>query len=98
DVSSSRHSFSISQTNGVLRKGKEDVFQIRGVGADARGELRQRALAADAAGAEQDKAIADARGVADLVNRQEQRAPGRGVRAERGADLARLAQVEPVER
>src|SRR5436853_5838095 len=57
-----------------LRKSKEHLFEIAGGGA-ARGGLRrqlvERALAADPAAAQQDEAIADARRVLDLMNRQE---------------------------
>src|SRR5437868_12812882 len=98
DVSSSRHSFSRSQTKGVLRKGKEDVFQVQGVhGVHASAELFDGALAADAAAAQEHEAIADPRGVADLVDGEKERPPARGVRAQGGADLARLAQVESIE-
>ena len=61
-------------------------------------QLVERAFAAHASAAQQDEPIADARGVADLVDREEERPPGGGVRAQRGADLARLPQVEPIER
>src|SRR5262244_3035232 len=104
EATSSRHSFSISQMNGVLRKGKEDLFERgrirrrRRMGSNARGEFLHRPLAAHAPAAEKDEAIAYARGVGDLVDRQEERAADRGVRAERRRDLARLAQIEPDER
>src|SRR3954463_10358709 len=61
---------------------KEHLFEIAGRGA-ARGGLRrelvERSLAADPSAAEQDEAIADARRVLDLMNRQEHRPAGRRV-------------------
>src|SRR6266511_2250653 len=81
---------------------KEDLFEIRGRGRRPhpcpRRELGDRAFAADATVAQEDETIADARGVGDLVDRQKQRPPGLRVRAQRGRQLARLAQVEAVER
>jgi hypothetical protein len=96
EVSSSRHSFSRCQTKGVFRKGKEDLFQV--VLIQRAAEIRHGALAAHASAAQQDEAIAHARGIADLVNREKERPPGGRVRAERGADISRLSQVQPVER
>src|SRR5439155_10249944 len=83
------------------RERKEHLFEVAARRGAARGgerrQFRQRPLAASASAAQQHEAIADARGVADLVNRQEHRAPGRRVRAQRLRDLAALPQVEAVE-
>src|SRR5256885_11795344 len=78
DATSSRASLRSSHTSAALREGKEYLFQVAAARGSAarRGERRQfvdRALAADAAAAQQDEPIADARGVVDLVDRQEQR-------------------------
>src|SRR5215212_9381794 len=88
DDSSSRQSFSSSQRKGGLGKRKEQIFQVRGVRRGSRRrhslpELLDRPFAADAAGAQQDEPIADPRRVADLVDREEQRAARRGVVAQR---------------
>ena len=63
-----------------------------------RGELVERALAADPAQTQQDEAIADARGVVDLVNREEERAAGGGVLTQRRRHVAALPEVEAIER
>src|SRR5262252_10118113 len=102
DASSSRHSFSRSQTKGPLRKRKEQILEVQWVvgvrGAQARGQLLDGAFRANAAGAEEHETIAHARRVADLMDGQEQRASGGGVLAQRRAHLARLPQIEAVER
>ena len=67
-------------------------------GTGARRQLRRGPLAADAAAAQQNEAIADAGGVDDLVDGQDERASGGGAAAQRVADVAGLAQVEAVER
>ena len=83
DASSSRHSFASSQREGAdLRERKEDLFEIvagrsRRARRRERRQLVERAFAAHAAAAQQHEAIADARRVADLMDRQEQRAAGR---------------------
>ena len=65
---------------------RNDLLEIPALGraarAGQRGELVERALAADAPAAEQHEAIADAGGVGDLMDREEQRPAARGVRAE----------------
>ena len=63
-----------------------------------RREFRHRAFAAHAPAAEQHEAVAEARGIADLMNREEQRPPAGRVRAQGGGNVARLAQVEALER
>src|ERR1051326_7526076 len=95
DASSSRHSFTSSHANR-LRARKNDVLEI-GIRVRAP-EFRDRPFTAHPAAAEQHESIADAGGVRDLVNRQKQRASGRGMIAKRGAYLAGLAEVETVER
>src|SRR5258706_13518204 len=83
-------------------KRKKDLLEIAACAAAARrghgGELLQRPFAARAAAAEQHEAIAHARRVANLVNRQEHRPARRRVGAQRLRHLAALAQVEAVER
>ena len=103
---SSRHSLSQQPANGGLREGKDDLLERRPpAGAPARGRQTlasscHRAFAAHAAAAEQHEAVADARGVADLMDREEQRAargrvlaqrraPSRGSAADRGRRTAR---------
>ena len=61
------------------------------------GELFVSALAADAAAAQENEAIADTGRISDLVNRQEQGPPLSGMSAEGYTDLAALAEVESVE-
>src|SRR4029079_3183963 len=88
EASSSRHSLSRSQRNAGLRKRKESVFErgrirrrrrIRRNGrAGARDELLERPFGGDTAAADQDEAVAHARRVGDLVDRQEHRAAARG--------------------
>src|SRR4051812_13880934 len=90
EASSSRHSLSSSQMKGGLRERKEELLERRrrrqrGRRGSALREIRDGAFAADAAAAQQDEAIAHARGVADLMNRQEQRASAGRVLAQRGA-------------
>src|SRR6188768_3775063 len=75
---SSRHSFSGSHDHAALREGKEDPFQVAGRFAARRGhglELGKRPLAADAPVAEEDEAIAQARGLDDLMDGEEEGAP-----------------------
>src|SRR6185503_5156314 len=90
DASSSRHSFSINQANGALRKLKENFFKtrrMRGRRRDSSTEFLDGTFADHAAAAQEDETIADASRVADLMNRKKQRASRRGMVAERGADL-----------
>src|SRR5262245_7641618 len=95
-ASSSRHSLRTSARSQRLREGKEHLFEIAGAGRGR--ELVARAFAADPARAQEDEAIADARRVRELMNREHERpASGRDL-AEHGRDLAALPQVEAVER
>src|SRR3982750_2539990 len=79
DESSSRHSFSISQANGDLRERKEDLFKrrrtprIQGARRRMLGKPVDGAFAADAAAAQEHEAVAHARGIGNLVDREEQR-------------------------
>src|SRR5439155_15809492 len=94
DAISSRISFRSNQRKAFLafsavkraRERKEDLFEIAVGRGAARGrerrQLVRRALAARSSAAQQHESIADARGVADLMNRQEHRASGRRVRAQ----------------
>src|SRR6187549_4037578 len=85
DAIRSRHSLRTSQPN-ALGERKHDLFESGRRGASCAGNLRElveRAFAAGTAAADQHEAIADADGVADLMDRQEQRAPRGGVVAER---------------
>ena len=61
-------------------------------------KLVERSLADDAAAAQQNETIANARGVAQLVDRQKQRAPCRACVAQDLHDVARLPEIESVER
>src|SRR5262249_41761254 len=88
---------------------KEDLFQVVSGGRPAacrgeRGQFREGALAADTATTQEHepgpdaRGLADAGGVADLVNREEHRPAGGGVRAQRLRDVAALTQVQALER
>src|SRR5262249_44079641 len=56
------------------------------------------ALSDDTAAAQEHEAIADLRGIGDLVDRQEERAIRREMPAQRGSRFAALAQVQAFER
>src|SRR5689334_10317005 len=84
DATSSRYSFSTSQRKEEKtaedakvfssRERKEHLFEIAGLRTAGRGlrrELVERAFAANRSAAQQDEAVADTRGVLDLMNRQE---------------------------
>ena len=104
EASSSRHSFSSSQQPKAAYVSARNTSSRSRAAAGAarcreRRELVERAFAADAAAAQQHEAIADARGVGDLVDREEQRAAAARRSARSVArDVARLPQVEAVER
>src|SRR5579871_1279135 len=77
DTARSRNSFSTSQRNGGLREGKEDLLQAHwrtggrlrfGLGC----QFADRPFSSNATVAQQYKTVAKARGVGNLVNRQEQ--------------------------
>src|ERR1039458_6809305 len=95
---SSRNSLAASQRN--LREGKEDLLQP-GVGRltqTGKGtQFGKRAHAHHAAAAEQHQAVAHARGIHQLVNRDEQRAAAPGDGAQERHDVAGLAKVQAVE-
>src|SRR5262245_55558386 len=80
---------------------KEHLFQIGGRNAVRRrhrGQLVERPFAADPPAAQEHEAIADARRVGDLVDRQHERAARRRVRAQNARHVAALTQVQAVER
>src|SRR5579859_3375526 len=83
EASSSRASLATSQATG-LRERKEDLFEIVAGAIGFGGEFGDGAFAADASAAEEDEAIAEAGGVGDLVDREEQRSPASGVGPQSG--------------
>src|SRR3954463_6801611 len=101
DVTSSRYSLRRSHAIALCER-KEDLFEIvtgcTAAGGGERREFLQRPLTARATAAQQDEAIADARRVANLVDRQEHRPAGGRVRTQRLRDVAALAEVDAVER
>src|SRR5262249_51306466 len=76
------------------RERKKDLFQVvagrAASGRGDRGQFLERSLAARATAAQQHESIADPSGIANLVNRQEHRPAGGGVRPQRGGDVAAL--------
>src|ERR1051326_1127848 len=103
DTMSSRNSLSRSHTNAGLGEGKEHLFKVLvwsrlTARRSQLGELRNAALAANSSVTQEDEAVADARGIADLMNREEQRTAAGSVSTEGRSDVARLAQVEAFER
>src|SRR2546427_141685 len=82
-----------------LREGKKHVLEIPFAWfvRDCR-QLVQRAFAAHAAAAQEDEPVAHSRRVVDLMDGQEHRPAGYGMRAQRLRHLARLAKIEAVER
>src|SRR3954467_7608480 len=93
----SRHSFSRSHLHALLCERKKDLFECgRGgaLGTSECGQFVERALPAYFSGTQKDKAIADARGIGDLVNRKEQGAARVSMRAKNGRDLSRLPQIK----
>src|SRR3954467_716732 len=89
----SRHSFSRSHLHALLCERKKDLFE-RGCRGALRtsecGQFVERALSAYFSGTQKDKAIADAGGVRDLVDREEQGAARVRMRAQNGRNLSRL--------
>src|SRR5438034_10480848 len=90
-------------SHGLLGEGKKHLLQIRGrrsgpATGRLRGQLVERPLAARAAAAQQNEAIAHACGVGDLMNGEEQRPSLRRVPSKRLRHLSALAQIEAVER
>src|SRR5271157_1137559 len=103
DTTSSRHSFSTSHRNGDLGERKEYLFKVLGwprrvLRCRQRRQFGDRAFAAHPPAAEQHEPVAEARGIADLMNREEERPPAGRVRAQSRRQVARLAQVEAIER
>ena len=62
------------------------------------GEFLNRAFPADAPAAEQHKPVAKTRRVADLMNREKERSAPRRVRSQCRGDVARLTQIQTLER
>src|SRR5215467_6428788 len=84
---------------GGSRERKEDLFQITAHRQPGRsGQLGQRADASHDTAAQQDKAIAYALGIAELVDREHQSAPISRLLAQQIHDFAGLPQIEPIER
>ena len=64
----------------------------------SRAKLVQRSLADDAAAAQKNESIADARRVAQLMDREKQRSPFCARLPATPHDVARLPEIKPVER
>src|SRR5437667_1349591 len=77
---------------------KEHLLQSCRALAAAHAKLVERADPAHPAVREQHEAVADALGVAQLMHRENEGAPAAGHVAQHGHDLARLPQIEAVER
>src|SRR5262245_10772003 len=86
------------RTTAASGERKKDLLQSGLRQSRARAQLGERAGAVDAAVDEQHEAVADALGVEQLVNGQNQRASVARDLAQHAHDLPRLAQVEAVER
>src|ERR1700730_2282507 len=102
DAMSSRHSLSTSHKNAALGECKENLFKIsvcsRQISCRCqRRKFFNRSFATHAPTAKQNEAVAKARGIADLMNREEQRPPAGRVLAEHRRDVACLTQVKAVE-
>src|SRR5438270_8267628 len=76
------------------RKRKKNLLES----AHSRGQLVERSLRHRSAVIEQKKSIACAFGVAELVNREDERAAVRGIAAKDVHHLPRLAEIEAVQR
>src|SRR5581483_2137466 len=103
DASSSRHSFRMRGQTTPLGEAKKHLFQAgtgrgRATRGGQRAEFRERAFAADAAGADQDKAVAHPGRVGNLMDGEQHGAIAAGECAQLARKVARLAQVEPFER
>src|SRR4051812_10775312 len=76
------------------RKRKEGLLEP----AHSRGQLIERSLGHGAAVIEEEKSVAHARRVAELMNGKDERSPARGVAAQHVHHLTRLAEIESIER
>jgi hypothetical protein len=78
----------------MLRELKENILEraIRMPGTCAK--LSECSDGDDSAATQQDHAITDAPGIVELVDGEEQRAPGRGMRPQHGGYIASLAQIQ----
>jgi hypothetical protein len=97
DAINSRHSFSSNQRNGDLGESKKHLFQITPVRLRHCGQLRNRALATYLPAVQKDEAVAEARGIANLMDGEKQGSPPRGMSAERGRDVPSLTKIETFE-
>src|SRR5690242_18589819 len=99
DAASSRRSLSSRRRHGAsLGEGKKDLLDIRAGASGARPQLVERSLANDASIAQEHEAIANARGVVQLMDREEERTAGGRYATQEGAHLAGLPEVQSVER
>src|SRR5262244_1384333 len=73
---------------------KEDLLEARVGKAGMGPQLAERPDAAHAAVGQKDETIADALGVGQLMNREDERAAVRGLAAQHAGDRARLAEIE----
>src|ERR1700758_5207637 len=89
ETTSSRHSFSSSQKKGRLGERKKHLFEVLRH-FRLRREFGKSSFTAYAAGVQEHEAVAEAGGIADLMDGEKQSAAARGVRAESGGDVARL--------
>src|SRR5258707_1639182 len=102
ELISSRHSFFRSHFHALLREGKEDLFEIRWqvmprTLARKRDERVEGALGDDAAAAQEHEAVADLRGIGDLLNGHEERTVWRKMPTHRRSRFAALAHIETFE-
>jgi hypothetical protein len=81
----------------VLGEGKEDLLQVVAGAAGLSGQFLYCAFAADLALIQEYEAVAEAGGVVDLVDGEEEGAAGGGVTAEGGGYVAGLAEVQAFE-
>src|SRR5262249_3765204 len=98
ETRSSRHSLARRTRKGRLCKRKKQVFQSVRTAVSHRAEFVERPFATNAPVAQEHESIANARRVADLMNREHERAALGGVMAQRLGDVARLPEVQAVER
>src|SRR5262245_56485774 len=98
DAASSRNSFARSQRHS-LREGKEHLLDPRALRrrkTRARAQLVEGPFSGYAPRAQQHETVADALGVAELMDREEERAV-LCVLAQHRHDVARLSEIETVE-
>src|SRR5690348_14860826 len=109
DAASSRSSFSMSQRHVLgadasapgpwaSGKGKKNLFESARCQIRLGSQFIERPFADDFAAAQQHETVTDAAGVAELVDREKQGAPGRRGVLQDGHNVSRLTEVESVER